>query len=149
MNSFISFTLRTATLLLSIFGVFAAQTSRETCLASSHALTDFASSHLSIAPTMTWHHTVLCTALTYCFNSYKHAHSLSNNLTCWFSCYAPSSYLKRSGKKRNQSYLNRMLICLKAKAISCCFTAVSYVFFALNAWGNRISPHLSFAKLFA
>ena len=94
MNSHISFTLTTATLLLSIFGVFAAQTSRETCQASSHALTDFASSHQFIAPTVTWHHTVLCIALTCCLASYKHAYSLSNNLTCWFSCYAPSSYLR-------------------------------------------------------
>ena len=150
MNSHISFTMRTATLLLSIFDVFAAQTSRETCQASSHALTDFASSHQSIAPTTTCHHTVMCIALKCCLASYKRAHSSSNNLTRWFSCFAPSSCLKRSGKKRNQSYLNRMLIRLKAKVIGCCFATVSYyVFFALNAWGNRISPHLSSAKLFA
>jgi hypothetical protein len=148
MNLHISFTLRAATFLLSIFGVFAAQTSRETSQASSHALTDFASSHQSIAPTVTWHHTVLCIALTCCLASYNHAHSLSNNLTCSFSCYAPSSCLKRPGKKRNQSYLTRMLMRLKAKAIGCCFTAISYyTFFALNAWDNRISPHLSSAKL--
>lgn len=82
MNSHISFTLRTATLLLSIFGVFAAQMSRETWQARSHALTDFSSSHQSTAPTVTWHHTVLCIELTCCLASYKHTHSLSNNLIC-------------------------------------------------------------------
>lgn len=141
MNSHMFHAENSHTLLLSILGVFAAQTSRETCQASSHALTDFSSSHQSIAPIVTWHHTVLRIALTCCHASYKHAHSLSNNLTCTFPCDAASSYLTRFDKK-NLSYLNLILMCLKATVIGCCFYQSS----ELTARGHRVSPCISSAN---